>query len=124
MNRSDDLSDSEQSEADLDQLDEEYDAPSDHRVRDAALGFFTGASSAILVPGIWSTIVAALFDTDTATKAFWAVLLFFAVPAWLISRERSRRFGWAMLLGIVVTVLAVVVAVIVFLMVLTAGENV
>lgn len=124
MNRSDDLSNIEQSDADLDRLDDEYDALPDHRVRDAALGFFTGASSAILVPGIWSTIVAALFDTDTATKAFWAVLLFFAVPAWLISRESSRRFGWAMLLGIVVTVLAVVIAVVVFLMVLTAGENV
>lgn len=104
--------------------DEEYAVVPDHRVRDAALGFFTGASSAILVPGIWSAIVAALFDTDTATKAFWAVLLFFAVPAWLISREPSRRFGWTMLLGIVVTVVAVVVAVVIFLMVLTAGENV
>lgn len=124
MNRSDDLSESEQSDADLDQLDEEYDAVPDHRVRDAALGFFAGASSAILVPGIWSTIVAALFDTGTATKAFWAVLLFLAVPAWLISREPSRRFGWAMLLGIAVTIVAVVVAVVIFLMVLTAGENV
>lgn len=111
-------------DSELAESDEEYDVVPDHRVRDAALGFFAGASSAILIPGIWSTIVAALFDTDTATKAFWLVLLFLLVPAWLISREPSRRFGWSMLLGIVVTVVAVVVAVVVFLMILTAGENV
>lgn len=80
----------------------------DHPVFFPLAGFFTGMLYIILVPGIYTAILAAIFDDERAEELFPFVALAFVVPIALVVPRRTRRFGRYMLFGTLATFVVVV----------------
>ena len=82
----------------------------DHPTFAALTGFYTGLVFAIVVPGLYVAILAALFGQDRAEDLFPFVLVTLVVPLLLLVDHRTRRFGrymWVGMVGTVVVVLGV-----------------
>jgi hypothetical protein len=79
----------------------------DHPTFAALTGFYTGLIFAIVVPGLYVAILAALFDQDRAQDLFPFVLVTLVVPLLLVIAPHTRRFGRYMWLGMVSTVIVV-----------------
>ncbi len=80
----------------------------DHPVFFPLAGFFTGMVYIIVVPGIYTAVLAALFDDQRAEELFPFGALAFVVPIALLVPRRTRRFGGYMLFGVVATLVVVV----------------
>jgi hypothetical protein len=81
----------------------------DHPVFFPLAGFFTGMLYIVLVPGLYTAVLAALFDSRRAGELFPFVVLTLAVPIGLLAHRRTRRFGRYMIFGVVATLLVVAV---------------
>ena len=79
----------------------------DHPTFAALTGFYTGLVFAIVVPGLYVGILAALFGQQRAEDLFPFVLVTLAIPIGLVIAPRTRRFGLYMLIGMVTTALVV-----------------
>jgi uncharacterized BrkB/YihY/UPF0761 family membrane protein len=80
----------------------------DHPTFAALTGFYAGLVFAIVVPGLYAAILAALFDQDRAEELFPFVLVTLIVPLLLVLAPTTRRFGGYMWLGMVGTAIVVV----------------
>ena len=85
-------------------------------------GFFAGLGFAIAVPGLFAALLGALADGG-AGSSYPLLALALLVPLALLPAQRTRRFGLAMLLGMLSTVLvvAVVAALVLWLLVSIGG---
>jgi hypothetical protein len=79
----------------------------DHPTFASLAGFYTGLIFAIVVPGLYVAIFAALFGQSRAESLFPFVLVTLVVPLLLVISPRTRRFGSYMWLGIVSTLVVV-----------------
>lgn len=75
----------------------------DHPVFVPLCGFFTGLLLVLVVPAAFAAALDALFAPHTVTDLFPLVLVLLAVPLVLVARERTRRFGLYLALGMVAT---------------------
>jgi hypothetical protein len=80
----------------------------EHPVFFPLAGFFTGMLYIILVPGIYTAVLAALVNDERAEELFPFVALAFVVPIALLVPRRTRRFGRYMLFGTLATIVVVV----------------
>jgi len=79
----------------------------DHPTFAALCGFYAGLIFAIVVPGLYVGILAALFGQDRAEDLFPFVLVTLVVPLLLVIAHRTRRFGGYMWLGMISTTIVV-----------------
>lgn len=79
----------------------------DHPTFTALTGFFSGLAFVILVPAVFAGLLSLAFEEDTANNLFPFVLVGLALPIGLLVRQRTRRFGGYLLIGMVVTALVV-----------------
>lgn len=79
----------------------------DHPTFAAVTGFYAGLVFAIVVPGLYVAILAALFGQDRAEELFPFVLVTLAVPLLLVILHRTRRFGEFMWVGMISTTVVV-----------------
>jgi hypothetical protein len=79
----------------------------DHPTFAALTGFYTGLVFAIVVPGLYAAILAAVVGQQRAEDLFPFVLVTLIVPILLVIAHQTRRFGLYMWLGIVSTALVV-----------------
>lgn len=79
----------------------------DHPTFAALTGFYAGLVFAIVIPGLYVGILAALFGQDRAEDLFPFVLVTLVVPLLLVINRRTRRFGRYMWLGMVSTAIVV-----------------
>jgi hypothetical protein len=70
-------------------------------------GFFAGMLFVTALPGAFVGILRLLFDYETAEQLFPLVLLFLALPIFLLVKRKTRRFAQFMFVGMVVTALVV-----------------
>ena len=70
-------------------------------------GFFAGMLFVTALPGAFVGVLRLLFSYETAEELFPFVLLALALPIFLLSRRKTRRFAQFMFLGMVVTALVV-----------------
>lgn len=86
-------------------------------------GFFAGVAFAIAVPGLFAALLGALSDGDPGPGTYAYAALALLVPLAFAAAARTRRFGLAMLLGTVSTVLVVVLvaAIVLWLLVSLGG---
>ena len=80
----------------------------DHPTFAALSGFYAGLLFAILVPGLYAAILAAVVGQQRAEDLFPFVLVTLVVPLLLVLAPRSRRFGLYMWLGMISTAVVVV----------------
>jgi len=80
----------------------------DHPTFAALTGFYAGLIFAIVVPGLYAAILAALFSQRRAESLFPFVLVTLIVPLLLVIAPRTRRFGGYMWLGMVSTAIVVI----------------
>lgn len=79
----------------------------DHPTFSALTGFYAGLLFAILVPGLYAAILAAVVGQQRAEELFPFVLVTLIVPLVLVIMERTRRFGLYLWLGMVSTAIVV-----------------
>lgn len=79
----------------------------EHPTFTSLMGFFTGLAFVCIVPGLFVSILQAVFDWRTAEEAFPFVALFLLVPLGLVVWPGTRRFGKYMLFGMVISALVV-----------------
>lgn len=79
----------------------------DHPTFAALSGFYAGLIFAIVVPGLYAGILAALFGQSRAEDLFPFVLVTLVVPLLLVIAHRTRRFGGYMWLGMISTTVVV-----------------
>lgn len=80
----------------------------DHPTFSALTGFYAGLVFAIVVPGLYAAILAAMFGQRRAESLFPFVLVTLIVPLLLVIAPQTRRFGAFMWLGVVSTAIVVV----------------
>jgi len=80
----------------------------DHPTFAALSGFYAGLLFAIVVPGLYAAILAAVVGQRRAEGLFPFVLVTLIVPVLLVIAPRSRRFGLYMWLGMISTAIVVV----------------
>ncbi|WP_204163808.1 hypothetical protein [Nocardioides solisilvae] len=92
---------------------------SSHPTFAALTGFFTGMLLVTVLPGGFAAVLRLLFDYETAEKYFPLVLVLLVVPAALLARRKTRRFGQFVFVGMVLTAVVVlgVVSLVLYFMV-------
>jgi hypothetical protein len=70
-------------------------------------GFFSGLVLVLLVPGLFAALLGSFLEPHTTTDLFPLVLVALAVPAVLVARERTRRFGLYFVLGMATSAVVV-----------------
>lgn len=73
----------------------------------AITGFFAGMLFVTAVPGGFAGVLRLLFSYDRAEELFPFVLIALALPAFLLAKRKTRRFGVFMVIGMVLTALVV-----------------
>ncbi|WP_224766450.1 hypothetical protein [Nocardioides campestrisoli] len=81
---------------------------SSHPTFAALTGFFAGMVYVIAVPGAFVAGLRLLTSQETAERYFPFVLVGLVLPALLLVRRKTRRFGLFVYLGMVLTTLVVV----------------
>lgn len=79
----------------------------DHPVFVPLSGFFSGLAFVLVVPGLYAGILGTFLQPHQVRAAFPWLLVSLLVPAYLLARPHSRRFGGYFLLGMVGTVAVV-----------------
>ena len=79
----------------------------DHPTFAALTGFYAGLVFAIVVPGLYVALLAAMLGQDRAEELFPFVVVTLVVPLGLLLSPRTRRFGRYMWVGILSTVVVV-----------------
>lgn len=79
----------------------------DHPVFTPLTGFFSGLVFVLLVPGVYAGVLGTFLQPHQVRAVFPWLLLSLLVPAYLIARPRTRRFGGYFLLGMVATAVVV-----------------
>jgi len=79
----------------------------DHPTFAALTGFYAGLIFAIIVPGLYAAILAALVGQQRAEGLFPFVLVTLVLPLLLVIVRTTRRFGCYMWLGMVSTAVVV-----------------
>lgn len=72
------------------------------------VGFFSGMVLVTAIPGAFAAILRLLFSDDMAEELFPFVLLLLAVPIFMLAKQKTRRFGIFMVIGMVLTTVVVV----------------
>ncbi|NPD03087.1 hypothetical protein HN031_00085 [Nocardioides sp. zg-1308] len=70
-------------------------------------GFFAGMLFVTALPGAFAGILRLLFPYETAERLFPFVLVFLALPIFLLVKRKTRRFGQFMFVGMIVTAMVV-----------------
>jgi hypothetical protein len=73
----------------------------------ALAGFFAGMLFVTALPGAFAGILRLMFTYDRAEELFPWVAVFLVVPAALLAKRKTRRFGQYMVVGMLLTALVV-----------------
>jgi hypothetical protein len=79
-----------------------------HPVFTPLAGFYTGLLFIIVVPLTASFLLRIFLSDDAASKHFVWILVLLLIPAGLVAAPQTRRFGWYMWLGMILTAIVVV----------------
>lgn len=79
----------------------------DHPVFTPLTGFFSGLLFVLIVPGLYAGILGMFLQPHQVRSVFPWLLVGLVVPAYLLARPHSRRFGAYFLLGMVGTAIVV-----------------
>lgn len=75
----------------------------DHPVFTPLTGFFSGLLFVLVVPGIYAGVLGTFLQPHQVRAVFPWLLVSLLVPAYLLARPHTRRFGGYFLLGMVAT---------------------
>lgn len=73
------------------------------RTAEALGAFFAGLLLVTVVPFGFAALLAVFFNQEVVQRLFPLVAVIFVVPAVLLARKASRRFGGYLLLGMLLT---------------------
>ena len=79
----------------------------DHPVFTPLTGFFSGLLFVLVVPGVYAGVLGTFLPPHQVRAAFPWILLSLIVPAYLLARGHTRRFGGYFLLGMIATAIVV-----------------
>lgn len=79
----------------------------DHPVFTPLTGFFSGLLFVLIVPGVYAGVLGTFLQPHQVRSVFPWLLVALLVPAYLLARPHTRRFGGYFLLGMVATAIVV-----------------
>lgn len=79
----------------------------DHPIFTPLTGFFSGLLFVLVVPGVYAGVLGSFLQPHQVRAVFPWLLVTLVVPAFLLARPHTRRFGGYFLLGMVATAIVV-----------------